>query len=204
MGSRNGLRRVKNPDIHLLVTPEPRRLVAGGPVRLRARDVRRQGMRVRFVGLFVARGTPGSCAALPLAYGYFPTSSTMSCHGSCLPTRCCTLQRSAMAAGATATAACRSTAVGRRDFRWVACPATLSPKGKSRGGQRVPIHPLGIDGGHDTIQLRETLGNLSGSGSETHQHFAPADANCCQSLLLDPDATISIDLHKRLFLLVSR
>jgi hypothetical protein len=29
------------------------------------------------------------------------------------------------------------------------------------------------------IQLRETPGNLSGSGSETHQHFSPADANCC-------------------------
>jgi hypothetical protein len=46
-------------------------------------------------------------------------------------------------------------------------------------------------------------GNLSGSGSEAHQHFSPADANCCYSLLLDPDATIGIDLHKWLFLLVS-
>jgi hypothetical protein len=55
----------------------------------------------------------------------------------------------------------------------------------------------------ETIQLRETPGNLSGSGSETHQHFSPADATCCQSLLLDPDATIGIDLHKRLFLLVT-
>jgi hypothetical protein len=51
--------------------------------------------------------------------------------------------------------------------------------------------------------LRETPDNLSGSGSEAHQHFAPADANCCQSLLLDPDGTIGIDLHKRLFLLVT-
>src|SRR5215204_2963347 len=40
-------------------------------------------------------------------------------------------------------------------------------------------------------------------GSVTHQHFHPADANCCQSLLLDPDATISIDLHEWLFLLVT-
>jgi hypothetical protein len=55
----------------------------------------------------------------------------------------------------------------------------------------------------ETIQLRETPGNLSGSGSETHQHFLPADANCCYSLLLDPDATIGIDLRKRLFLLVT-
>jgi hypothetical protein len=31
----------------------------------------------------------------------------------------------------------------------------------------------------------------------------PADANCCQSLLLDPNATIGIDLRKRLFLLVT-
>jgi hypothetical protein len=51
--------------------------------------------------------------------------------------------------------------------------------------------------------LRETPGNLSGSGSETHQDFSPADANCCQSLLLDPNAIIGIGLHKRLFLLVS-
>jgi hypothetical protein len=28
--------------------------------------------------------------------------------------------------------------------------------------------------------------------------------NCCQSLLLDPDAMIGIDLRKRLFLLVTR
>jgi hypothetical protein len=67
----------------------------------------------------------------------------------------------------------------------------------------VPIHQLGLDGGRDTIQLRETPDNLSGSGSETHQHFAPAGANCCQSLLLDPNAMIAIDLRERLFLLVS-
>jgi len=67
----------------------------------------------------------------------------------------------------------------------------------------VPIHPLELDGGRDQIQLRETPGNLSGSGSETHQHFPPADATCCQSLLLDPNATIGIDLHKWLFLLVT-
>jgi hypothetical protein len=60
-----------------------------------------------------------------------------------------------------------------------------------------------LDRGRGTIKLRETSGNLSGSGSETHQHFYPAGANCCYSLLLDPDATISIDLHKRLFLLVT-
>jgi hypothetical protein len=60
-----------------------------------------------------------------------------------------------------------------------------------------------LDRGRDTIELRETPGNLSGSGSETHQHCSPADANCCQSLLLDPHATMHIDLHKRLFLLVS-
>jgi hypothetical protein len=66
----------------------------------------------------------------------------------------------------------------------------------------MPIHPLELDGGRDTIQLRETPGRLSGSGSETHQHFYPTGANCGHSLLLDPDATIGIDLHKRLFLLV--
>jgi hypothetical protein len=36
-----------------------------------------------------------------------------------------------------------------------------------------------------------------------HQHWSPADATCCQPLLLDPDAIIGIDLHKRLFLLVT-
>jgi hypothetical protein len=44
---------------------------------------------------------------------------------------------------------------------------------------------------------------LSGSQLRTHQHWSPAGASCCQSLLLDPDATIGIDLHKRLFLLVT-
>jgi hypothetical protein len=51
--------------------------------------------------------------------------------------------------------------------------------------------------------VRETPGSLSGSGSETHQHFAPAGASCYYSLLLDPDATISIGLRKRLFLLIT-
>jgi hypothetical protein len=60
-----------------------------------------------------------------------------------------------------------------------------------------------IDRARDTIQLRETPGNLSDSGSETHQDFSPADVNRCYSLLLDPDAMIGIDLHKRLFLLVT-
>jgi hypothetical protein len=45
--------------------------------------------------------------------------------------------------------------------------------------------------------------NLSGSRPEAHQHRSPAGASCYQSLLLDPDATIGIDLHKRLFLLVT-
>jgi hypothetical protein len=45
--------------------------------------------------------------------------------------------------------------------------------------------------------------HLSDSRLGTHQHWSPADANCCQSLLLDPDATIGIDLHRRLFLLVT-
>jgi hypothetical protein len=67
----------------------------------------------------------------------------------------------------------------------------------------VPIPPLELDGSRSTIQLRETPDNLSGSGSGTHQDFSPADANCCHSLLLDPHARMGIDLHKRLFLLVT-
>ena len=35
----------------------------------------------------------------------------------------------------------------------------------------MPIHPLELDDGRDQIQLRETPGNLSGSGSGTHQDF---------------------------------
>jgi hypothetical protein len=50
---------------------------------------------------------------------------------------------------------------------------------------------------------RDAPVDLSDSGSETHQHCSPADANCCQSLLLDPDDTIGIDLRKRLFLLLT-
>jgi hypothetical protein len=44
---------------------------------------------------------------------------------------------------------------------------------------------------------------LSDSRPETHQHWPPAGASCCQSLLLDPNAMIRIDLHRRLFLLVN-
>jgi len=73
----------------------------------------------------------------------------------------------------------------------------------SRQARTTPRSWPSSNRGRDTIRLRETPDNLSGSGSETHQHFSPADANSCQSLLLDPDATISIDLHKRLFLLVT-
>jgi hypothetical protein len=85
----------------------------------------------------------------------------------------------------------------------VGTPSAAEVPGQAPGGQRAPIHPLELDGGRDQIQLRETSGNLSGSGSETHQHFSPADANCCQPLLLDPNTTIGIDLHKLLFLLVT-
>ena len=53
------------------------------------------------------------------------------------------------------------------------------------------------------VSTRDEPVNLSDSRPRTHQHWSPADANCCQSLLLDPDATIGIDLHKRLFLLVT-
>jgi quercetin dioxygenase-like cupin family protein len=81
--------------------------------------------------------------------------------------------------------------------RPLAAPAQPTPAGKLGGRRRA------LDRGRATIRLRETPGDLSGSRSETHQHFSPADANCCQSLLLDPDATIGIDLHKRLFLLVT-
>jgi hypothetical protein len=53
------------------------------------------------------------------------------------------------------------------------------------------------------VSTRDEPVNLSDSRPETHQHWSPAGATCCQSLLLDPDATIGIDLRKRLFLLVT-
>jgi hypothetical protein len=53
------------------------------------------------------------------------------------------------------------------------------------------------------VEPRDEPVNLSDSPPETHQHWSPADASCCHSLPLDPDATIRIDLRKRLFLLVT-
>jgi hypothetical protein len=86
----------------------------------------------------------------------------------------------------------------------VATPSNPEVQGPSRqAGQQSADRALRLDGGRDAIQLRETPGNLSGSGSETHQHLPPAGATCCQSLLLDPNAIIRIDLHRWLFLLVS-
>jgi hypothetical protein len=51
--------------------------------------------------------------------------------------------------------------------------------------------------------LKDARARLSGSGPRTHQDYPPAGATCCQSLLLDPNAIISIDLRKPLFLLVT-
>jgi hypothetical protein len=53
------------------------------------------------------------------------------------------------------------------------------------------------------VSTRDEPVHLSDSCPKTDQQCTPADANCCHSLLLDPDATIGIDLHKRLFLLVT-
>jgi hypothetical protein len=69
--------------------------------------------------------------------------------------------------------------------------------------ESVEGHCRPLDRGRDTIRLRETPGNLSGSGLATHQHLSPAGASCCQSLPLDPKAMVGIDLRKRLFLLVT-
>jgi hypothetical protein len=60
------------------------------------------------------------------------------------------------------------------------------------------LEPLALQ-----ASTRDEPVHLSDSRPETHQHFWPTGATCCQSLLLDPDATIGIDLHKRLFLLVT-
>src|SRR5829696_5311040 len=54
------------------------------------------------------------------------------------------------------------------------------------------------------LAARDQPVNLSDSRLRTRQDWLPADVNRCQSLLLDPDATIGIDLHRRLLLLVSR
>src|SRR6266540_3061293 len=39
---------------------------------------------------------------------------------------------------------------------------------------------------------RDEWARLSGSHLETHEDRSPADANCCQSLLLDPHVTITM------------
>src|SRR5215211_1696109 len=78
----------------------------------------------------------------------------------------------------------------------------LSAYGECLAGCRLLIRltrwPPALD-----VSTRDEPVYLSGSRPETHQHWWPAGANCCQSLLLDPDATIGIDLRKWLFLLVS-
>jgi hypothetical protein len=109
------------------------------------------------------------------------------------PTRCVWGGDAAGPAGPGAADDQRRT-LGVGSGRPPADPTRPAPVGEL-GGR---CHPL--DRGRGTIQMRETPGDLSGSKSETHQHFLPTVANCCQSLLLDPDATISIDLHKRPFL----
>jgi hypothetical protein len=53
------------------------------------------------------------------------------------------------------------------------------------------------------VSTRDEPVHLSAFRSGTHQHWSPAGATCCQSLPIDPDATMSIDLRIRLFLLVS-
>jgi hypothetical protein len=97
----------------------------------------------------------------------------------------------------------------------LAASATVASSGRAppavswlaRGVRQELQHLVGVGkrrcGSCETIQLRETSGDLSGSGSETHQHFSPTGASCRHSLLLDPDVRIGIDLHKRLFLLVT-
>src|SRR5829696_1943667 len=78
-------------------------------------------------------------------------------------------------------------------------------KTKRIGGQPVTTASRAATGRtfvDAALAPRDEPVNLSESRPETHQHWSPAGVNCCQSLLLDPDATISIDLHKRLFLLV--
>src|SRR5215216_2497382 len=80
-------------------------------------------------------------------------------------------------------------------LRWPICEATAARERCLPGPCSAPPET--------TRSICRVIIRLSGYHPETHQHCSPADATCCQSLLLDPDATISIDLHKRLFLLVS-
>jgi hypothetical protein len=81
----------------------------------------------------------------------------------------------------------------RRHSCWLLIP------GRRPTAQRVSPEPLAPH-----VSTRDEPVNLSGSRPEAHQHRSPAGASCCcQSLLLDPNAMIRIDLHKRLFLLVT-
>src|SRR5215211_4136629 len=88
----------------------------------------------------------------------------------------------------------RSLACGRP--RRVRRPADRTPPDRDRTASLLHSPRL--------VQAsRDEPVNLSESRLRTHQHWSPANATCCQSLLLDPDATMAIDLHKRLFMLVT-
>src|SRR5262245_57263247 len=53
------------------------------------------------------------------------------------------------------------------------------------------------------LRPRDERANLSESSPGTHQHRVPADATCCQSLPLGGHATMTLDLHEWLFLLLT-
>jgi hypothetical protein len=97
-------------------------------------------------------------------------------------------------------------------WRW---SRTLNEGGRPAGAVRGVIgDPLHASAGRRLVAMRQCralafvadpqrcTGPIVRFSARTHQHCSPAGANCCQSLLLDPDATIGIDLHKWLFLLV--
>jgi hypothetical protein len=91
---------------------------------------------------------------------------------------------------------------GGSDDAWSPWVATRTPR-------RAVYHSLVVGRlreeclgtfGAARASTRDEPVNSSDSPPETQQHCSPADASCCHSLLLDPDATIDIDLRKRLFL----
>jgi hypothetical protein len=89
-------------------------------------------------------------------------------------------------------------AAGRRGTIGIPGPHPLTSQATTRPSSLNPT-PKSLCNG----STRDEPVHLSDSCPETHQHCSPAAANCCHSLLLDPDATIGNDLRKRLFLLVT-
>src|SRR4029453_1579656 len=100
------------------------------------------------------------------------------------------------------SASCGSCPPTRSDR--IRCPAKTSASHPTEiPGRRPTARTMSPEPLTPHVSTRDEPVHLSDSRPETHQHWPPAGASCCQSLLLDPNAMIRIDLHNRLSLLVT-